>query len=399
MTPPAASSRTIALDPNEIVERIRSVLPHSDGQVALHEPRFNGNEKRYVVDCIDTGWVSYSGAYVERFESALAEACGTAHAVAVVNGTVAIQVALHAAGVLPGDEVLIPAFTFVATANAVVHAGAIPHFVDIDDTTLGISPHALEAHLERMGRWHDGALFNRHTQRRIAAMVPVHVFGHPVDFDQLAAVAARYGLTVVEDAAESLGSLYKGRPCGSLATLATLSFNGNKIVTTGGGGAILTNDEVIAMRLRHLTTTAKQPHPWAFFHDEVAWNFRLPNLNAALGLAQIESLSQAVAQKRKLRQLYAEAFENLPGLRVLGEAAFAKSNYWLISLLLEPDEDNQIEPILAATNGAGLATRRAWTPLHRLPMYAMNPRAPLPVTESISERLINVPSSPFLCPA
>jgi perosamine synthetase len=393
-----APNVTESLDPLAVVRRLRAVLPANAAKVALHEPHFQGNEKRYLDDCVDTGWVSYGGAYVERFERALANACGTAHAVAVTSGTVALQVALQVGGVQPGDEVLVPALTFVASANAIVHAGGIPHFIDADETTLGVSPRALAAHLDSVGEFCSGGLYNRRSGRRISALLPVHIFGHPVDMDPLTALAERYGLLVVEDATEALGSRYKRRPCGSLAPLAALSFNGNKIVTAGGGGAILTNEESLARRIRHLTTTAKRPHPWAFNHDEVAWNFRMPNINAALGLAQLERLPDAVAAKRRLWRRYSDAFAELSGIRVFAEAPFAESNYWLVSLLLDRDQDDLLEPILAATNGAGLTTRPAWTPMHRLPMYEGSPRASLPVAEDLVRRIVNVPSSPFLSP-
>ncbi len=387
------------LDPTEVVRRIRAVLPSSETKVALHEPRFVGNEKAYLVQCIDTNWVSYAGSYVKKFEQALADACGVSHAISVTSGTVALQLALHMAGVRAGDEVLLPALTFVASANAVVHAGGIPHFVDADAATLGIDPVALAHHLETIAERRDGEVFNKATGRRIAALLPVHIFGHPADMDALNAVAAQYGLAVVEDATESLGSRYKGRPCGSLAPIATLSFNGNKIVTTGGGGAVLTSDDILADRLRHLTTTAKLPHRWAFNHDEVGWNFRLPNINAALGCAQMERLDVMVVAKRKLWDAYSAAFADFAQGRLFAEMPYAKSNQWLVTLILDKGYEAALEPILAATNDAGLMTRPAWTPMHLLPMYAGNPRAALPVTEDLVTRLINLPSSPFLAPA
>lgn len=367
--------------------------------MALHEPRFLGNEKRYLADCIDTGWVSYAGAYVERFEQALAGACDVDHAIAVTSGTVALQVALNGAGIAPGDEVLVPALTFVASANAIVHAGGIPHFVDAEEATLGVDPIALTTHLEQIGEQRDGLIHNRLTGRRIAALLPVHVFGHPADMDALNAVAQRFGLQVIEDATEALGSRYKGRSCGSLAPLSTLSFNGNKIVTTGGGGAVLTDDEKLAAHLRHITTTAKMPHPWAFVHDEVAWNYRLPNINAALGLAQIERLNEMVAAKRRLWQRYAESFAGLAGARLFSETSLTQSNHWLISLILDRGREHLLEPVLRATNDLGLMTRPAWRPMHLLPMYANHPRAALPTTESLARRIVNLPSSPFLAPA
>jgi len=386
------------LTPQAVVSRIRAVLPATEANVALHEPRFQGNEKRYLDDCIDTGWVSYGGAYVERFEGALAKACGTKYAIAVTSGTVALQVALSTGGLRPGDEVLVPGLTFVASANAIVHAGGVPHFVDVDEATFGISPVALAAHLDAVGEVGSDGLYNRVTGRRIFAMLPVHVFGHPADLDSLREIAKRHRLLVVEDATEALGSRYKGRPCGSLAPISALSFNGNKIVTSGGGGAILSDDAALAHRIRHLTTTAKQSHPWAFIHDEVAWNFRLPNINAALGLAQLERLPEAVRAKRRLHARYSDVFVSLPGLRVFTEAPFAESNYWLISLVLDRGQEALLDPILKATNMAGLATRPAWVPMHHLPMYEQNPQAPLPVAEDLARRIINVPSSPFLSP-
>ena len=387
---------TPVLDPQEIVRRIRAALPAEVTRAALHEPRFLGNEKRYLADCIDTGWVSYAGSYVDRFEQDLAAVCGVEHAVAVTSGTVALQVALHAAGVGSGDEVLVPALTFVATANAIVHAGGIPHFVDADEATLGIDPTALKTHLAEMAIRRDGKLYNRITGNRIAALLPVHVFGHPADMDTIKSLAADHGLTVIEDATEALGSFYKDRPCGSLSPIATLSFNGNKLVTTGGGGAILTDDAAMAKRLRHLTTTAKQPHRWAFVHDEVAWNFRLPNINAAVGVAQLERLSPMLEAKRILWQRYADAFADLRGLHVFKDAPFARSNHWLVSLILDQDHAHLLEPILTATNDAGLSTRPTWTPMHQLAMYRDHPRASLPVTESLAQRIVSLPSSPFL---
>jgi perosamine synthetase len=384
--------------PDEIQRRLRAALPADETRVALHEPRFLGNEKRYVTECIETGWVSYAGAFVQKFEAALAEACGAPHAVCVSSGTVALQIALQAAGVVAGDEVLVPSLTFVATPNAVSHVGAIPHFVDSDEETLGVSPAALAAHLEDIGEARDGKLYNRRTGRRIAALLPVHVFGHPADMDALNSLMARHGIAVVEDATESLGSIYKDKPCGALAPLATLSFNGNKIVTTGGGGAIVTQDAEIARWIRHMTTTAKQPHPWRFDHDAIAWNFRLPNLNAALGLAQLERLPDMLDAKRRLHRRYAETFAGVEDAHLFTDASFARSNYWLCALILDKGQEAALEPILEATNAAGLSTRPAWTPMHQLAIYADHPRADVPTAESLSRRILNLPSSPFLAP-
>ncbi|MBM3527057.1 MAG: LegC family aminotransferase [Alphaproteobacteria bacterium] len=403
MTTPLQSASVESARPNayalEVVDRICRALPPGTTGAALHEPSFTGREREYLVDCIDTGWVSYAGAYVERFEQRLARACDVPYAVAVCSGTVALQVALVVSGLKPGEEVILPALTFVASANAVVHAGGVPHFVDVDETTLGIDPAALDAHLARIADRRAGELINRESGRRIFGLLPVHVFGHPVDFDPMLDVAKRYGLFVVEDATEALGSRYKEKACGSLAPVATLSFNGNKIVTSGGGGAILTGDREIARRTHHLTTTAKLPHRWAFNHDEIGWNYRLPNVNAALGLAQLERLAPMLDAKKRLWRRYADAFSGLGGARIFSDASFADSNRWLIALILDRGNEPMLEPILSATNDAGLKTRPAWTPLHQLPMYADNPTAPLPVTESLAQRIVCLPSSPFLASA
>jgi perosamine synthetase len=394
-----ARSEGMADQTCEIVARIRSVLPAGLDRVALHEPRFGGREREYLNNCIDTGWVSYAGPYVHQFEAALAQACEVPHAIAVSSGTVALQIALTTAGVGTSDEVLIPSLTFVATANAVVHAGAVPHFVDVDEKTLGIDPAALSAHLASTAERRDGATYNKATGRRIAALMPVHIFGHPCDMDALDAIAVEFGLTVIEDATEALGSRYKGKPCGSLAPLSALSFNGNKLVTTGGGGAVLVNDNGVADRIRHLTTTAKLPHRWAFNHDEVGWNFRLPNINAAVGLGQLEQLPGALAAKERLWRRYIDAFVGFSAARVFQDAGFAESNHWLVALILERGSEPLLESVLAATHEAGIMTRPAWTPMHLLPMYRDNPRSGLAATESLARRIVSLPSSPFLAPA
>lgn len=383
-----------ALSPQSFVETLRRVLPAAEGMVALHQPEFAGNEWAYVKDCIDTGWVSSVGAYVDRFEAMLAETCGVAHAVAVVNGTAALHVSLLLAGVRRGDEVLLPALTFIATANAISYLGAIPHFVDVGADRLGLDPAALGAWLEQVAEPGADGPRNRRTGRRIAAIVPMHAFGLPVDMDALVGVAERWGLPIVEDAAESLGSRYKGRPCGSFGLLSAVSFNGNKIVTTGGGGAILTNDAALAKRAKHLTTTAKQPHRWEFVHDEIGFNYRLPNLNAALGCAQLERLDSMVARKRALAERYRAAFAGMTGVRFVTEPADSTSNYWLNAIVAEDDAVR--DHLLEAAVAAGFQVRPAWRPMHLLPMYADCPRAPLPVTEALGRQLVNLPSSACL---
>lgn len=379
-----------------IIDAIREVAAPGNQRVALHEPRFAGSEWDYVKDCLDTGWVSSVGQYVDRFERDLANICGVQHAVAVANGTAALHMAFLAAGVRPGDEVLMPALTFVATANAAVHANAVPHFVDSDDTSLGIAPAKLADYLAGIAEKTDSGVVNRLTGRRIAAIVPMHTFGHPVDMDPLTELARDWGIIVVEDATESLGSFYRGKPTGSLAPIATLSFNGNKIVTTGGGGAVLTDDPELARRVKHLTTTAKKPHQWAFLHDEVGFNYRLPNINAALGCAQLEQLGGFLAAKRRLSEAYRQRFESVAGCSFVQEPAYARSNFWLNAIMLDDEHASMRDEVLRLSNEAGLMTRPCWELMHRLPMYRDNPRMDVSVAERIAARLINIPSSAVL---
>lgn len=377
---------------DQVVSALTSVLPDEE-PIHLHAPAFEGKEWDYVRECLDTGWVSSVGRFVDEFERRLAEYTGVAHAVAVVNGTSALHVSLILAGVQRGDEVLVPALTFVATANAVAYVGAMPHFVDSEENTLGVDPEKLLDYLKEIVTLKNGEAVNRFTGRRIKAVVPVHTFGHPVDMDPLLEVAARFGLSVVEDAAESLGSLYKDRHTGSFGQIGVLSFNGNKIVTTGGGGAILTNDREIARRAKHLTTTAKQSHPWAFFHNETGFNYRMPNINAALGCAQLEQLDVFIERKRRLAGRYAEAFARVKGVKVFQEQPFARSNYWLNALILEPNYAQSRDAILQATHERGIMTRPAWTLMPKLPMYQHCPRMDLRVAEALEARIVNLPSS------
>jgi perosamine synthetase len=392
----SAASIATGVDVEAVVASIGKAIGTKDRPVHLHEPRFAGRERDYVDECIATGWVSSAGRFVDEFESQLAKLCGTKAAIAVVNGTAALHVALHLAGVGQGDEVILPAITFVATANAVTYCGAIPHFVDAEERHLGLDVAKLTAHLEHIAEKKNGACINRKTGRAIRAVVPVHVFGHPVDMDALNAVCAPFGLPVIEDATESLGSTYRGRPCGSLSRIGVLSFNGNKIVTTGGGGALLTDDMVLARRAKHLTTTAKMAHQWAFIHDEIGWNYRLPNINAALGLAQLEQLAGFVTAKRRLARRYIDIFASVRGVRSIVEPEGTASNYWLNAILLDDDSGAGRDAVLKATHAAGLLTRPLWTPMHRLAMFESCPRSDLTVSESIARRLVNLPSSAVL---
>ncbi len=376
-----------------VLEALNSVVA---GRASLHEPEINGNEWAYVKDCLETGWVSSVGSYVERFGDMLTEVTGVAHAVATVNGTAALHTCLLLSGVGPDDEVIIPALSFVATANAVSYCHAVPHFADSDEATLGLDPGKLDDHLARISKTERGQLVNVFTGRRIAAVVCMHTFGHPVDLDEVTAVCRKYGLPLIEDAAESLGSCYKGRHTGSHGLVSALSFNGNKIVTTGGGGAVMTNDAKLAAKAKHLTTTAKVQHAWEFDHDQVGYNYRLTNVNAAIGCAQLERLDAFVERKRRLAARYAAAFDGVPGVRYFTEPAGCRSNYWLNVVLLDSSIDDQRDVVLKLVNEAGLMSRPAWRPLAKLTPYRDCPRMDLSIAESLYRRLINIPSSPCL---
>lgn len=383
--------------PKDVVSAIRSVV--GDGPFALHEPHFNGNEWIYLKECLDSTFVSSVGKFVDRFEDDLAKYTGAKRAVAVVNGTAALHVALRLAGVEAGDEVLLPALTFVATANAVVYCQAIPHFVDSEERSLGMDAVALREYLSVTTEMRSNQCINRRTGRVIRALVPMHTFGHPVDIHALLAVAHDFRLHLIEDAAESLGSTVGGRHTGTFGLMGTLSFNGNKTITTGGGGAILTNDVELGRRAKHLTTTAKLPHRWNFMHDDVGYNYRLPNLNAALGCAQLEQLPGFLSDKRRLFECYKTAFENVQGVRLVSEPAGCTSNYWLQTLLLDESFAGQRDAVLTATNDAGFMTRPVWALMNNLSMYSSAPCAPLPVADALERHVINIPSGSGILPA
>ena len=376
----------------KIKDAIGAALGDRDGFVPLHEPLFNGNEKKYLGNCIDSTFVSSVGKYVDEFEMELAAFTGARRAVALVSGTSALQVALRVAGVGAGDEVVIPALSFVATANAVHYLGAHPHFADSVEDTLGLDPVALRDWLAHIGERTSEGTRNRYTGRIIRAVVPMHIFGHPCDMDALLRLAQEYQLILVEDAAESLGSYYKGRHTGSFGLCGAISFNGNKTITTGGGGAIVTNNDRLADQAKYLTTTAKQAHRWEYVHDEIGYNFRMPNLNAALGCAQLEQLSGFLASKRRLTDQYQRAFSDIPQVRLLLESADCKSNYWLQALILEEDAVHHLDVILEITNESGFMTRPIWRPVHQLKPYRQCQRSPLPVAERLARRIINLPS-------
>jgi aminotransferase in exopolysaccharide biosynthesis len=364
--------------------------------VVLHEPSFEGNEWIYLKECLDSTFVSSIGKFVDRFEEDLAHYTGSKYAVSIVNGTAALQIALKLAGVQSDDEVLIPAFTFVATANAVSHCNAIPHFVDSEVRTLGIDASKLRDYLKGNSSQRSGNCINNKTGRVIRALVPMHTFGHPSDMEGLLSIARDFNIELVEDAAESLGSFYQGQHTGTFGLLGTLSFNGNKTITTGGGGAILTDDESLARHAKHLTTTAKIPHAWEFRHNEVGYNYRMPNINAALGCAQLEQLPLKLAAKRNLYSLYGAAFANIGGVTLFQEPQNCQSNYWLQTLVLDENESKNRNKILEVTNSLGIMTRPAWEPLNELAPYRNSPSMDLSASQSISKLVINIPSSPGL---
>ncbi len=374
-----------------LVNIIKQVIGSHDNPVGLHEPYINGNEWNYVKDCLDTGWVSSVGSYVDLFEKKLAEKCGVSYAVPTGNGTEALHIALILAGVGKGDEVLMPALTFVATANAVSYCGAMPHFIECEDKHLSIDVEKLDKYLENITETIEGKLYNKETGNVISAIIPVHVFGHPVDIDALQEVADRYNLPIVADAAEALGSSYKGTPVASFGLFSIVSFNGNKIITTGGGGAILTDDKDLASRAKHITTTAKVSHKWDFIHDEIGYNYRMPNINAAMGCAQLEQLDGFLEVKRKLADSYKAAFKDSKDFKFISDPDYARSNNWLNAIYIKSDIDRN--EVLGGLHEAGLMCRPIWTLMHRLEMYKDCPRMELPVSEDLEARIINLPSS------
>lgn len=372
-----------------IINFIKTLFPGKE-KVPLHEPAFFGNEKAYVSDTIDSTFVSSVGEYVNRFERMICDVTGAKFAVATVNGTLALHTALMLAGVKPGDEVITQALTFIATSNAIHYCGAEPVFLDVDRDTMGLSPEALTRFLEDRTLIENGICMDRATGKPVRACVPMHTFGHPVKIDLIREICDRYHLFLVEDAAESLGSLYKGQHTGTFGKIGILSFNGNKIVTCGGGGMIITNDETIGTHARHITTTAKKPHPYRYEHDAVGYNYRLPNLNAALGFAQMENLDFFIQNKRELAAQYQAFFKGM-GLSFFSEPEHARSNYWLNAIIL--DDKNQRDRFLEEINQAGVMTRPVWNLISDSPMYHGCQKDGLENSRWFEERVVNLPSS------
>lgn len=376
----------------KIIEIIRKVTGRPEGPVALHEPTFSGNAWNYVKDCIDTNWVSNVGKYVARFEQMLSQRTAARHVIATVNGTAALHICLLLAGVKADDEVLMPALTFVATANAAAYCNAVPHFVDVDHETMGVCPVRLSEYLDRISVCENGVCRNRETGRAIRALVVMHCFGHPAHLDELKKVCDDRHIALIEDAAEAMGSLYHGRHVGNHGLLSMLSFNGNKTITTGGGGMILTNEDDLGRLAKHVTTTAKVPHAWEFLHDMTGFNYRLPNVNAALGCAQMEMLPQILRRKREIAQRYHTFFAKDSEMTLISEPDHAISNYWLNAILLPNSELR--DGFLEESKRSGIMSRPAWTLMNKLNMYSSCLAGELPSAMDIASRLVNLPSSP-----
>jgi len=360
-------------------------------QIPLHAPRFKGNEKNYLLKVIDSTFVSSVGVFVEQFEEKIKEFTGIKYAVSTVNGTAALHVALKLAGVEDNSEVITQSLTFVSTCNAIRYCGSKPLFIDVDRENLGLSAESLEVFLQENSEIRDdGYCWNKRTNRKISACLPMHTFGFPAELEKVGIVCDKYNIPIIEDAAESLGSYYDGVHTGTIGKLSAFSFNGNKIVTTGGGGMILTNDKQLAERGKHITTTAKIPHGWNFEHDEIGYNYRLPNINAALGVAQMESLPEYLINKRETARMYYE-WGQQNGVRFVKELSKAKVNYWLNTAIMS--NKNQRNQLLEETNSAGIMTRPVWIPMHKLEINQDCQHGGMSNTEWLADRLINMPSS------
>ena len=389
---------------NEIIDRIKNSITNSNKleKIPLHEPYFKeSNAYRYLKECIDTGWVSSSGKWVTKFERLLSDFTGSKYAIAVSNGTVALRLSLYLAGVRANDEVIIPPLTFVATANSISHLGATPHFVDIEPDTLGMCPVSLDRHLSTFAEIKGNEVFNKISKKRIKAVVPVHVFGLPAKIQEIKKVCLKWNLPIIEDAAEALGSKIKiddkFTHCGCFGDIGTLSFNGNKIITSGGGGALLTDNDKFGTLGRHLSNTAKVEHPWDFYHDHIGWNDRLPNVNAAIGCAEMEKINAKLRAKRTLHSKFRKNFEDLNNVEIICESTNCESNYWLITLrLIGENVESLRDEVLNNANKLKIFLRPSWILLNELPMYKSAFSGDITEAKNQSKRLINLPSSPHL---
>jgi perosamine synthetase len=367
--------------------------PPSGELIPLIEPEIRGNEWKYVKECLETGWVSSAGSFVDRFERMVARQCGCRHAVATVNGTAALHVALLVAGVQPHDEVLVSSLTFIAPANAIRYVGAWPVFIDAEPEYWQMDPLRVVEFLEKRCRWSNGALYNQRTGRRVTAIVPVHVLGHPVDLDPILTAAQKFGLKVIEDATEGLGATYRGRPLGSIGHIGCLSFNGNKIITTGGGGMLVTSNEEWAQKAKYLTTQAKDD-PIEYIHKEIGYNYRLTNIQAAIGCAQMEQLDAYVAAKREIADRYSLAFRDIPGIVPMPQAPWAKSTFWMYTVLIKEERfGTNSRHLLQALAAQQIQCRPLWQPIHQSPAHALSRAGELPVSEQLSKEALSLPCS------
>lgn len=358
-------------------------------QISLHEPVFKGNELKYVTECINSTFVSTVGKFVDQFEKAVCDYTGAGFAIATTNGTSALHLSLVAAGVDVNDEVITQNITFIATVNAISYCKAVPVLIDCDEDNLGLSPSALSNFLKENAEIKNGICFNKKINRKIKACIPMHVFGHPVKIEEIVEICAEWKIMLIEDAAESLGSFFKGKHTGNFGQMGTLSFNGNKVVTCGGGGMVITNDTILAKKLKHLSTTARVAHQWEFIHDEIGYNYRLPNINAALGLAQIEMLPKFIDNKRSTAQKYRDFFKSA-GLQFLDEVSDSKANFWLNAVILKDRKTR--DEFLTATNKEGVMTRPLWSLISDLPIYNHSVKTTFKNSEYYRDRLVNIPS-------
>ncbi len=375
---------------NAIISFIRILYKENNGFIPLHVPAFNGNEKKYLNECIDSTFVSSVGKFVDEFEQKVAEYTKSKHAIVCVNGTNALHLSLILAGVKHNDEVMTQPLTFIATANAISYANAIPVFIDVDEDTMGLSPVALEKYLKDNAEIKKGECFNKSTGRRIKACMPIHTLGHACRIEEIVELCKKYHIEVVEDAAEAMGSFYKGKHLGTFGLLSAISFNGNKIMTTGGGGIILTNDEEIAKQARHLSTQAKIPHAWEYAHDYVGYNYRMPNINAALGVAQLEQIDLFLDNKRDTAKQYSKFCQD-NNIAFFNEREYEKSNYWLNAIILNNREERDL--LLKESNENNVMTRPIWHLMNKLPMFKDCPKGDLTNAEWLEDRVVNIPSS------
>jgi perosamine synthetase len=376
----------------DVIQFIKKTYKTTDF-IPLHEPKFTGNEKKYLNECIDSTFVSSVGKFVDRFEGEFANYTGAKYVIATSNGTSALHISLLLANVGRGDEVITQPLTFVATCNAISYCGAQPIFVDVDRDTMGLSPSALKEFVENNTSVKNQQCINNKTGKVIKACIPMHTFGHPCRIDEIKDICDKYYIFLIEDAAESIGSSYKGKHTGNFGQVGVMSFNGNKIITAGGGGCIVTSDKILAKKAKHLTTTAKVPHKWDFYHDMIGYNYRMPNLNAALLVAQLEKLDTFLKGKRELADAYNEFFNSM-NYKFVTESTDCKSNYWLNSIILQNKQ--QRDELLDETNSNNIMTRPIWTLMNKLPMFEDAECGDLLNAEWLEERVVNIPSSIIL---